>query len=116
LKESDFILKEFNLKNTTLGSVTWKTPSNIALVKYWGKQEPQIPENASVSFTLDACYTLTTLEYKKLDNERSATSSEVQHPLKINSALKFIFKVKKKMTLSLKFSLFSKESKSMFRF
>ncbi|WP_372766717.1 diphosphomevalonate/mevalonate 3,5-bisphosphate decarboxylase family protein [Lutibacter sp.] len=76
MKESDFILKEFNLKNTTLGSVTWKTPSNIALVKYWGKQEPQIPENASVSFTLDACYTLTTLEYKKLDNERSATSFE----------------------------------------
>ena len=76
MKESDFILKEFNLKNTTLGSVTWKTPSNIALVKYWGKQEPQIPENASVSFTLDACYTLTTLEYKKLDNERSATPLE----------------------------------------
>jgi len=76
VKESDFILKEFILKNTTQGSVTWKTPSNIALVKYWGKQEPQIPENASVSFTLDACYTLTTLEYKKLDNERSATSLE----------------------------------------
>ncbi|NEW80163.1 MAG: diphosphomevalonate decarboxylase [Gelidibacter sp.] len=54
----------------------WKTPSNIALVKYWGKQEPQIPENASISFTLDACYTLTTLEYKKRDNERSATSLE----------------------------------------
>lgn len=76
LKESDFILKEFTLKNTTLGSVTWKTPSNIALVKYWGKQEPQIPENASISFTLDACYTLTTLEYKKLDTERSTTSLE----------------------------------------
>lgn len=65
MNESDFILKEFNLKNTTLGSVTWKTPSNIALVKYWGKQEPQIPENASISFTLDACFTLTTLEYSK---------------------------------------------------
>lgn len=64
LIETDFILKDFSLENINNGSITWKTPSNIALVKYWGKQEPQIPENASISFTLDACFTLTTLEYK----------------------------------------------------
>ena len=62
--ESDFILNNFETTNATEGSFTWKTPSNIALVKYWGKQEPQIPENTSISFTLDACFTLTTLEYK----------------------------------------------------
>ncbi|MFO7674408.1 MAG: diphosphomevalonate decarboxylase [Lutibacter sp.] len=62
--ETDFILKDFSLENINNGSFTWKTPSNIALVKYWGKQEPQIPENASISFTLDACFTLTTLEFK----------------------------------------------------
>jgi len=65
LIESDFILKDFKVLNVSGGSVTWKTPSNIALVKYWGKQEPQIPENTSISFTLDACFTLTTLEYSK---------------------------------------------------
>ena len=65
LTEADFILSDYNLSNTSKGSVTWKTPSNIALVKYWGKQEPQIPENASISFTLDACFTLTTLEFKQ---------------------------------------------------
>ena len=65
LTEIDFILQDYNLDKNTKGSITWKTPSNIALVKYWGKQEPQIPENASISFTLDACFTLTTLEYKK---------------------------------------------------
>lgn len=64
MTETDFILKDFSLENISNGSFTWKTPSNIALVKYWGKQEPQIPENASISFTLDACFTLTTLEYK----------------------------------------------------
>ncbi|MDO9275575.1 MAG: diphosphomevalonate decarboxylase, partial [Lutibacter sp.] len=69
MTETDFILKDFSLENITNGSITWKTPSNIALVKYWGKQEPQIPENASISFTLDACFTLTTLEYK-LKKER----------------------------------------------
>uniref|UniRef100_A0A3Q2XTX1 Diphosphomevalonate decarboxylase-like N-terminal domain-containing protein n=1 Tax=Hippocampus comes TaxID=109280 RepID=A0A3Q2XTX1_HIPCM len=36
------------------GSFKWKAPSNIALVKYWGKLENQIPANPSISFTLDA--------------------------------------------------------------
>ncbi len=34
------------------GSVCWESPSNIALVKYWGKREEQIPINPSLSFTL----------------------------------------------------------------
>jgi diphosphomevalonate decarboxylase len=72
LTETDFILNNFDLKNSSAGSITWKTPSNIALVKYWGKEEPQIPKNPSISFTLDACFTLTTLEYKKrMVSERS---------------------------------------------
>lgn len=49
------------------GRVKWKAPSNIALVKYWGKKEHQIPANPSISFTLDACATTTTLTYKRLD-------------------------------------------------
>jgi len=77
LTESDFILSNFDISKTSNGSVTWKTPSNIALVKYWGKQEPQIPENTSISFTLDACFTLTTLEFKlKTERSRSAGSQD----------------------------------------
>ena len=49
------------------GKVTWKAPSNIALVKYWGKQKKQIPANPSISFTLDKCVTTTTISYSKLD-------------------------------------------------
>ena len=86
MKETDFILSNFETSKASKGSVTWKTPSNIALVKYWGKQEPQIPENTSISFTLDACFTLTTLEYTKLDTERSRSTgshnemlNQVQH-------------------------------------
>lgn len=37
----------------------WRSPSNIALVKYWGKLPNQIPANPSISFTLDACNTET---------------------------------------------------------
>lgn len=44
--------------------VAWQSPSNIALVKYWGKREIQIPENSSVSFTLKN--SLTTLEIEAI--------------------------------------------------
>ncbi|WP_196890901.1 diphosphomevalonate/mevalonate 3,5-bisphosphate decarboxylase family protein [Aureivirga marina] len=47
------------------GNVTWRTPSNIALVKYWGKEGVQIPKNPSISFTLHNCATITTLEFQK---------------------------------------------------
>ncbi|MCM4159498.1 diphosphomevalonate decarboxylase [Antarcticibacterium flavum] len=47
------------------GSVTWISPSNIALVKYWGKKKDQIPANPSISFTLNNCKTTTTLEFSK---------------------------------------------------
>lgn len=38
-------------------SVVWRCPSNIALVKYWGKKENQIPCNASLSMTLHNAFT-----------------------------------------------------------
>ena len=76
LTETDFILKDYNSTKLSTGIYSWKTPSNIALVKYWGKQEPQIPENTSISFTLDACFTLTMLEYKLKTDRHSELVSE----------------------------------------
>lgn len=35
------------------GRISWTSPSNIALVKYWGKHGNQLPSNPSVSFTLN---------------------------------------------------------------
>jgi len=40
----------------------WKSPSNIALIKYWGKSGNQIPANASMSITLKEAYTLTRIK------------------------------------------------------
>ena len=40
-------------------------PSNIALVKYWGKKNIQIPSNPSISFTLNNCKTTTTITFQK---------------------------------------------------
>src|SRR5688572_25563631 len=36
---------------------SWRSPSNIALIKYWGKHGIQLPRNPSLSFTLTACHT-----------------------------------------------------------
>ena len=49
--------------NMEIGSVKAKCASNIALVKYWGKREVQIPMNPSVSFTLNNSYTETELRF-----------------------------------------------------
>ncbi len=45
----------------------WRSPSNIALVKYWGKVGHQIPANPSISFTLKNSYTETQIEFIKKD-------------------------------------------------
>lgn len=45
-----------------LHKTTWRSPSNIALVKYWGKKTGnQIPANPSISFTLEQCYSETSV-------------------------------------------------------
>jgi len=47
------------------GDVRWQAPSNIALVKYWGKHGVQLPMNPSISFTLSACYSDTAIKFKR---------------------------------------------------
>lgn len=59
------------------GSFTWKAPSNIALVKYWGKHGVQLPANPSVSFTLRKCTTTTCLLYEKLPETSGEFSFDV---------------------------------------
>ena len=49
------------------GKVGWQSPSNIALVKYWGKKGKQIPQNPSISFTLSECRTETFVTFEKAD-------------------------------------------------
>ncbi len=51
------------------GNFQWSSPSNIALVKYWGKKDSQIPANPSVSFTLNNCQTITKLAFSKKQNQ-----------------------------------------------
>ena len=67
LSENDFIAKPFTTKIDS-GSFQWSAPSNIALVKYWGKKENQIPANPSISFTLNNCKTITKVSFERKEN------------------------------------------------
>ena len=68
-----FTAKDFIPSNYThtveSGSFQWSAPSNIALVKYWGKKDNQIPANPSVSFTLNNCKTITKLTFAKKEKQ-----------------------------------------------
>lgn len=49
--------------------ITWRSPSNLALIKYWGKHGRQLPRNASISFTLQEAYTQTSLSYVEKEED-----------------------------------------------
>ena len=65
--EKDFIANHITA-SVENGNFQWSAPSNIALVKYWGKKEHQIPANPSISFTLNDCKTITRLAFAKKEN------------------------------------------------
>ena len=60
----------------------WQSPSNIALVKYWGKKEEQLPSNPSISMTLSKAATRTEiLAIEKAGQEnRLKVNGDPGHP------------------------------------
>ncbi|MEM1359768.1 MAG: diphosphomevalonate decarboxylase [Bacteroidota bacterium] len=54
---------------TPSGKIRWRSPSNIALVKYWGKHGQQLPRNPSISLTLSQAASDTTITYSPKKNE-----------------------------------------------
>lgn len=67
------------------GEIVWKCPSNIALVKYWGKYGEQLPRNPSLSFSLCNSCTTTSLAYKLKDRRSVSQSIEYYYDHKINN-------------------------------
>lgn len=51
-----------------MNTASWRSPSNIALVKYWGKFAQQLPANPSISFTLSTSSTDTILSWEPATN------------------------------------------------
>ncbi len=73
-----------------LKKTSWRSPSNIALVKYWGKHGKQLPSNPSISFTLDKCYSETSFAI----SEKSPKDKDIQ--------LKFYFDKKENLAFRIK--------------
>jgi diphosphomevalonate decarboxylase len=94
LSANDFIPKAYS-HLVEKGKFQWSAPSNIALVKYWGKKAAQIPANPSVSFTLNNCKTITTLAFAKKDiDKHSVTTTDFSFDLLFEGQPKEDFKPK----------------------
>ena len=83
--------------------VIWKCPSNIALVKYWGKKGNQLPANPSISFTLNECFTKTSIKFKQKN-----ISSKVE--------FSFLFEGKSKPEFEPKLKNFFEKTEYLFPF
>ncbi|PWN70639.1 diphosphomevalonate decarboxylase [Chryseobacterium phosphatilyticum] len=70
-------------------TVSESCPSNIALIKYWGKYADQIPANPSISYTLNHCKTNTSMEFI------AGETFSVQTFLAGNEEVKFAEKIEK---------------------
>ncbi len=84
------------------GTTGWQSPSNIALIKYWGKRAVQLPMNPSVSFTLSKSATRTTVHYKPA--------------AKKESSIAFYFEGERNLTFEQKTIAFFKNLHSVFPF
>ncbi|MBI1225743.1 MAG: diphosphomevalonate decarboxylase [Bacteroidetes bacterium] len=72
-KNPNLILETSDLEP---GEITWRSPSNLAIVKYWGKYGQQLPKNPSLSLTLSSSFTEMLLEYRPRETSESGISLE----------------------------------------
>ena len=77
-------------KREKSGSVSAKCPSNIALIKYWGKRDVQIPMNPSLSFTLNESHTQTELRFSPKTSSESNLKVFLDNELKEDFAPKIL--------------------------
>ena len=95
-----------NINEIVPQTVCWRSPSNIALVKYWGKFGEQYPCNPSISFTLKNAFTETSLAY------RARTNNEMQ----ANVSLDFSFEGEKNVLFANKIIAFFEKITPIFPF
>ena len=94
ISETDFIANHYSTE-LNQGNFIWSAPSNIALVKYWGKKQDQIPANQSLSFTLNKCKTITKLGFERRRFDKlSGTNSAFSFDLLFEGKPKEDFKPK----------------------
>lgn len=87
---SDFTNPKLIIDTSTAapGSIAWRSPSNLAIIKYWGKHGKQLPRNPSISITLDSAFTETTLEYSPKTGADEGISLDFYFENKKNDAFR----------------------------
>lgn len=58
--------------------ISYEAPSNIALVKYWGKYGNQLPLNPSISFTLSHCKSIFNIELTEIKDPAKRVTLEFE--------------------------------------
>lgn len=69
-----------------------KANANIALIKYWGKENEEliIPKNNSISLTLDALYTITEVEFNDNNSDVFYLDDKLQGDMEHEKISKYI--------------------------
>lgn len=89
---NDFLIPSSNqMAKVKAGHLAWRSPSNIAIIKYWGKYGNQLPANPSLSMTLEQSYTETHLFYRP----RKPNEELVQYFFDTKQELAFEAKIKR---------------------
>ncbi|WP_372751622.1 diphosphomevalonate/mevalonate 3,5-bisphosphate decarboxylase family protein [Labilibaculum sp.] len=83
------------------GSIGWESPSNIALIKYWGKKGNQLPCNPSISMSLKNSLSRTLLHYEPKTKE---------------NALRFLFEGKRQVLFEQRICKFFESLSDQFNF
>lgn len=82
-------LSVFNSDRTASGiglpdeiQACWMSPSNIALIKYWGKKMGQLPTNPSLSLSLSEAHTITSIVASRMPGNAELVSinNDNTHP------------------------------------
>ncbi len=94
------------------GTCSWKSPSNIAIVKYWGKHGIQLPKNPSISFTLNDCSTITSLTWEHGAGDIGFYFEGKEEPKFLEKIRKFIDSLSDEMPFLKKYDLNIESSNS----
>ena len=76
---NDYSNPQLRFDNIPEGKTGWRAPSNIALVKYWGKRAVQLPMNPSLSFTLSDAVSETVVEYAPASGKKPTIKFDFQN-------------------------------------
>jgi diphosphomevalonate decarboxylase len=72
-------------------------PSNIALIKYWGKRNEKlrIPSNSNISMNLSNFYTITTVEFSSQYRKDNVIINNTSNEKEVNKVIKHLNRIRK---------------------